>query len=135
MRRPVAKPAPPFTKLKKKVAELMAKDGNNFYRKKSAGQYRLFYRGASRNNERIETMITTELERCLCKNDNGTYNIHDALRYSAYSHNPRADWQRLTLKYPALLHQISLYFFNDHPATNQQGIDVVIDLAKGLVNS
>jgi hypothetical protein len=110
----------------------MAKDGNNLY-SRGYGEYRLFYRGHAVKKERLVSINTTELERCLCKNENGTYNIYEALRYSAYSSHPHADWQRLCFECPGIVTQISLYFLSDEPSTNQQGINLVIELATKLL--
>ena len=80
-------------------------------------------------------MTNNELERCLCKNNDGTYDIYDALRYNAYSLDPQGDWQRLTQEYRAIIQRMSIYFLTEQPATNREGITILIDLCRKLLKN
>lgn len=79
-------------------------------------------------------MITDqlELERCLCKNGNGTYNIFQALRYNAYVRNPQLAWLKIQTEYAFMFESIRFYFFTDEPSTDRNGITLILELARRL---
>ena len=71
-------------------------------------------------------MTRSQLERCLCKNSNGTYNIYEAIRYLSYSKSPEIEWTRIKLDIPELPGNLQFYFFTNEPATDRQGIDLLM---------
>jgi hypothetical protein len=90
--------------------------------------------GFLHEKQKENTMITTQLhlERCLCKNPNGTYNIFDALRYNANSRHPHLDWNQIQIEYAFMFEQIQFYFITDEPATDRDGINLILELARRL---
>ncbi len=80
------------------------------------------------------TMITTQLnlERCLCKNSDGTYNIFEALRYNNYTISPHLLWELIQSEYAFMFDQIRFYFFSDELATDQDGINLILELARRI---
>lgn len=79
-------------------------------------------------------MITSqlELERCLCKNINGSYNVLDALRYNTYCKNPHGLWQQIQTEYDFMLEQVNFYFLTEELATDHDGINLILELARRL---
>ncbi|ACK72836.1 hypothetical protein PCC7424_4472 [Gloeothece citriformis PCC 7424] len=79
-------------------------------------------------------MITTqlELERCLCKNSHGSYNVFEALQYNAYCKNPRLLWQQIQSEYAFMLEEVTFYFLTDEVATDAEGINLVLEVARRI---